>query len=124
MKKILYLLVLALLVSGFAPITQGLVELPEEGRLLVLTLVTAGLTWLFLLAFEKLGWDLRGYAQSLAAVLSPILITVIEKFLLQIPTQYDTVVLWIIHLLVLLFGSIGTVLVAKALRKPSEFRLR
>jgi len=85
-----------------------LMELPDEGRLLVLTLLTAGVTWLLLKASIVFKVDLSGHAAAVAAALAPILITLIEAGLRLIPPVFDNIVLTIIHLIVLLVGSIGT----------------
>jgi len=104
-------LMAAVLLSGCAA-AQGfvhpLVGLPNEGRLLVLILVTSGATWLLLKASVVFKVDLSGYANAVAAALAPIIITLIEAGLKLIPSIFDNVVLTIIHLLVLLVGSIGT----------------
>ena len=96
------------LLSACSPVAQGLIGLPDEGRLLVLILVTAGVTWLLLKASIVFKIDLSGYANAVAVALAPIIITVIEVGLKLIPSAFDNVVLTIIHLLVLLVGSIGT----------------
>lgn len=107
----LLLLVCALLLSACAPaqgIAQGLNSLPDEGRWLVLILLTAGVTWLLLKASLVFHVDLAGYADAVAAALAPIVITLFEAGLRLIPPVFDNVVLTIIHLIVLLVGSIGT----------------
>jgi len=85
-----------------------LMELPDEGRLLVLTLVTAGVTWLLLKASIVFKVDLKGYANAAAVALAPIIVTVIESWLQLIPPAFDNIVLTIIHLIVLAVGSMGT----------------
>jgi hypothetical protein len=82
-------------------------ELPDEGRILVLSLVTAGVTWLLLKASDAFNVDLSGHANAVAVALAPIVITLIEAGLRLIPPVFDNIVLTIIHLLVLLVGSIG-----------------
>jgi len=108
----------AMVVFPLAPVTtnalaQGLVGLPEEGLQLVLFLVTAGVAYLLLQLGVLLGLDLSGYVQPIVAIVAPILVAFIEKYLGMIPPVYDNVVLTIIHLIVLLVGSIGTVLLFK-----------
>ena len=98
--------------------------LPEEGQLLILSLVTAGVTWLLLKLSQVSGVDLSGYASAVAAVLAPIIVTVAEHFLQLIPPIFDNLVLTLIHLLVLLLGGLGTFLVAALTRKPKEFTFR
>ena len=123
MRKILFISVLmALLLASCAPASQGLANLPDEGKLLVLTLVTSLLTFLLVALAGKIGWDLGGYVQPLAAVLSPIVITVIESFLIQIPPAYDSFVTTIIHLIVLLFGSVGTVIVIRSFKARARMK--
>jgi hypothetical protein len=85
-----------------------LMELPDEGRLLILSLLTAGVTWLLLKASELFKVDLSGYANAVAVGLAPIIVTIIERWLQLIPPAFDNIVLTIIHLLVLLVGSLGT----------------
>ena len=93
--------------TACSPVSQGLMQLPEEGRLLVLMLVTAGVTWLLLKASVVFNIDLSGYANAAAAAIAPILITLIESWLQLIPPIFDNLVLSIIHLIVLAVGSIG-----------------
>jgi hypothetical protein len=108
-----------LVMAGFAVLflagcaaAQGfvhpLVGLPDEGRLLVLMAVTAGVTWLLLKASIVFKVDLSGYANVVTVALAPIVITLIEAGLKLIPPVFDNVVLTIIHLIVLLVGSVGT----------------
>lgn len=97
-----------------------LVGLPDEGRLLVLSLITAGVMWLLLKASEFFKVDLSGYANAVAVALAPIVVTLIEAGLKLIPSIYDNAVLTIIHLLVLLIGSIGTFFLFK--RKAPSLR--
>ena len=122
MKRFWRLFVIVLtfvfVLTACAPAVQGLNQLPEEGSLLVLMLVTAGLTWILLKLSEVFKIDLSGYANAIAAVLAPILITLIESYLQLIPPIFDNLVLSIIHLLVLLAGSVGTFFLFKR-RTPS-----
>lgn len=107
--KLLFLLVLiAVFLTACAPAVQGLVGLPDDARNLVLVLVTAGLTWVLIQLSNLIKLDLSGYAPPLAAVLAPIIITVIENYLGLIPPIFDDLVLAVIHFLVLLIGGIGT----------------
>lgn len=120
MKKLwLVLLLFALLLAACAPAIRAvapLMQLPDEARQLILFLVTAGLTWLLLQLSVWLKWDLSGYAQPLAAVISPIIITILEHYLQMIPQTYDSMVLTLIHLIVLLLGSVGTFLLFKKVK--------
>ena len=124
MKKFwrLFPIVLGLLFTLVAcsPTAQGLMQLPDEGRILVLSLLSAGLTWLLLKASEFFKVDLSGYANAVAAALAPIIITAIERFLQLIPPVLDNLVLSLIHLLVLLVGSLGTFFLFK--RKAPSLR--
>lgn len=104
---IVVLVVLVIVAFLYQPPAQGLAQLPDEGRNLVMILVTAAVTWALLQLSLAVGLDLSGYAAPIAAVLSPILVTIIESYLNLIPPIYDNIVLTIIHLLVLLLGSIG-----------------
>lgn len=103
----MFLLVAVALVAC-APVSQGLVALPGEGKTLILTLVSAALTWLLLKVSELLKIDLSGYAAPLAAAVAPLLITIAEFYLGMIPAQYDSLVETIIHFVVLLIGSVGS----------------
>ena len=85
-----------------------LMDLPDEGRLLVLSLVTAGVMWLLLWLSARFNIDLSGYANAVAVALAPIIVTIIEAGLRLIPPAFDNIVLTVIHMIVLLVGSIGT----------------
>lgn len=85
-----------------------LAQLPDEGRNLVFILLSAGITWLLLKLSERTGVDLGGYANAIATALAPIIVTLIESALNLIDPIFDNIVLTIIHLIVLLVGSIGT----------------
>ena len=98
-------------------ITGWLVALPDEGRALVLALVTAGVLWALLQLSAVIKIDLSGYANMIAAVLAPLLVTVIESYLQLIPPIFDDLVLTVIHFIVLLIGSLGVFWIAK--RKPA-----
>lgn len=105
-----------MVLSACAPaqgVAAQLVALPDEGRLLVLSLLTTGVMWLLLKASEFFKVDLSGYANAIAVALAPIIITLIERALQMIPPVFDNVVLTIIHLIVLLIGSIGTFFLLK-----------
>lgn len=112
-------LVLLSLVNQAQSAVQGLAQLPDEGRLLVLSLVTAAVTWALLQISKIFGIDFSGYATAIAAVLAPLLITVIEGYLNLIPRIFDNLVLSVIHLLVLLIGSVGALLLLKKKAVPT-----
>ncbi len=121
MKKIMVVLFALLLVGcvavpAVAPengLAQSLVALPDEGRILVLSLVTAGVA--FLLSKVNMGQ----YTQVIAAVFAPIIITLIESGLQTIPPIFDNLVLSLIHLLVLFIsGSIGALVFFKRAKQP------
>ena len=104
--------------------SQSLVGLPEEGLQLVLFVVTAAVAYLLLQLGAALGLDLSGYVQPVVAIVAPILVTFIEKYLALIPPSLDNVVLTIIHLIVLLVGgSIGTLVAFNRLRKQQAKQL-
>ena len=109
-----------LLLTACAPAVQGLNQLPDEGSLLVLMLITAGVTWVLLKLSEVFNIDLSGWANAVAAALAPIFITLIEAGLQLIPPIFDNLVLSIIHLIVLLVGSLGTFFLFK--RKAPSLR--
>ena len=94
-----------------------LLQLPDEGRLLILSLVTAGVNWVLLKLSEVFKIDLKGYANLIAAALAPVIVTLVEGYLQLIPAILDNVVLTVIHLIVLLAGSLGVFWIAK--RKPA-----
>ena len=99
-------------------LAQNLVALPEEGRILVLSLVTAAVTWLLLQIAAVLKLDLSGYVQPIVAIISPILVTIIESFLQTIPPAMDNITLTIIHLIVLFVGSLGSFMIFKRASAP------
>ena len=126
MKKIFVLLFVTLLLVGCAPavgFAAPLMQLPDEARLLILTLVTAGVTWVLLQLSVALKIDLSGYVQPIAAVLAPIIVTVIENYLQLIPPAFDDIVLTVIHFIVLLLGSIGTFFVFKRVKNKQTKQL-
>lgn len=96
---------------------ETLVALPDEAKILVFSLVTAGVTWVLLQLFAVLKVDLSGYANMIAAALAPVVVTVIENYLQLIPPVFDNIVLTVIHLIVLLAGSLGVFWLVK--RKPA-----
>ena len=114
MKKLFAISVLilaAVIVTACAPapkLTQGLAQMPEEGQKLISWLVTAGVTWLLLQASIFFKVELGGYVNAVAVAISPIIVAIFEYWLNFIPQIYDNVVLTVIHLIVLLVGSIGT----------------
>ncbi len=88
---------------------QSLVgPLPEEAQTLIFILITAVVTWVLLKLSEVFKIDLKGYTNAIAVALAPIIVAVIERWLAVIPPAFDNIVLTIIHLIVLLVGSIGT----------------
>lgn len=122
-RLFLVLAVLAILITACAPAVQGLVSLPDDAQQLILALVTAGLTWLLLQLSTLLKIDFSGYAQPLAAVIAPIIITFIESYLQLIPPVFDELVLSIIHVLVLLVSSVGTYIVFLKTKSKQTKRL-
>jgi len=119
MKKVLPLLLLALLLTACAAQVSQLQQLPDEGVHLVSVLVTAGLLWVLLKISAVLKFDLSGYAGAVAAVLAPILVALLEKYLQLIPATYDSLVLTVIHFVVLLVGSLGTFWILQRRPQPS-----
>jgi hypothetical protein len=117
MKFVLLITLLALVLAACAPVASFMGPLPQEGQLLILTLVTAGVTWVLLKLSMVFKLDLSGYANMIAAALAPILVTLIETYLKLIPPVFDNVVLTIIHLIVLLVGSLGVFWISQ--RKPA-----
>lgn len=95
---------------------NSLVALPDEARILILWLVTSGLTILLVWVGKYIPIDVKGYAQAIAAVLSPLIITAIEHYLQMIPAIYDDLVLVIIHYIVLLFGGVATIVIYRRIR--------
>lgn len=103
--------IVAMILAACAPTVQGLVALPEEAQLLILTLLTAGLTWLLVQLGKVIPVDFSGYAGPIAAVLSPVIVTFVESYLQMIPPVFDDLVLAVIHFIVLLIGSIGAYMI-------------
>lgn len=120
LRNVILFVFMAFLFSACAPSVQGLAQLPDEGRTLVFILVSAGVTWLLLKLSEVTGQDLGGYSNGIAAVVAPIFVTLIESWLNLIDPIFDNIVLTIIHLIVLLVGSIGTFFLFK--RKAPTLR--
>lgn len=124
MKRFLSLFVLVFmfvfLLASCSPVAQGLMELPDEGRNLIMMIITAGATWVLLKLSEVFHVELSGWANAIAAALAPIFVTIIESRLQLIPPVFDNLVLSIIHLLVLLVGSLGVFFLAK--RKAPSLR--
>lgn len=115
--RLLFVAILAMvLLSACAPTVQGLVGLPDDAKLLVMTLVTAGLAALLLWLGNLAGLELGGWVQPLAAVIAPLIITVIEHFLGMIDPIFDAVLLTVIHYLVLLLGGIGSVVLFRRVK--------
>lgn len=105
-----FVLIGIFLLAACAPTAvQSLVgPLPDEAQNLIFILVTAGVTWVLLKLSEVFKIDLSGYTNAIAVALAPIIVAVIERWLAVIPPVFDNIVLTIIHLIVLLVGSIGT----------------
>jgi len=116
-KIVSLLVLLVFILSACAPITNFMGPLPQEAQLLILTLVTAGVTWGLLKLSQVLKINLSGYADLIATALAPILVTLAESWLKLIPPVFDNVVLTVIHLIVLLVGSLGVFWISQ--RKPS-----
>jgi hypothetical protein len=121
MKKILFLLVVTTMAlaaciavpaveptQGFlAPVANGLVAIPPELNDAIGFGVTALLTWVLVQAGLAMNLDLTGYLTPLVAVLSPIIVTLAENALGTIPPAFDNIVLTLIHLGILILGSLG-----------------
>lgn len=116
----LFVFLFTLMITACSPISQGLMQLPDEGRLLVLMLVTAGVNWLLLQLSLFFKVELQGYANALAAAIAPIFVVLIESGLQLIPPVFDNLVLSIIHLIVLAVGSIGAFFIFR--RKAPSLR--
>lgn len=116
-KKILFVLVLLpLLVTACAAPVAQLQQLPDEGRILVLELITAGVTAALLWLSGAIKLDLKGFAQPIAAVFSPLVVTIVEHYLQMIPSVYDDLALVVIHYIVLFLGGVATVILYKRVR--------
>jgi len=105
-----FVLIGMLFLAACAPTAiQSLVgPLPEEAQTLIFILLTAAVTWVLLKLSEVFKIDLSGYANAIAVALAPIIVAIIEDWLALIPPAFDNIVLTVIHLIVLLVGSIGT----------------
>jgi len=84
------------------------VALPDDAKILILLLITSGLTAFFSWVFVKWGVDLRGYTAELAAVLAAIVVTLVELLLKQLVFIPDQILMTIIHLIVLALAGFGT----------------
>jgi hypothetical protein len=107
MKKIVILFLLTFLLTACAAQVAGLQQLPDEGVNLVFMLVTFVVAFLLLKLSEATGFDFKGYAGAIVAVVAPILVGYIESYLRLIPPMWDDIVLTVIHLIVLAVGSLG-----------------
>lgn len=116
---VLILIALSVFLTACAAQVAQLQQLPDEGRLLVLELITATVTGALLFLSGLFKTDLKGYAQPIAAVVSPLAITVIEHYLQAIPSIYDNLVLVVIHYIVLFLGGLATVVVVRRFRNRS-----
>jgi len=106
---LLILLGLVVLTACAPAFVQSLVgPLPDEAQNLIFILLTAAVTWALLKLSVFFKVDLSGYANAVAVALAPIIVAMIERWLAVIPPAFDNIVLTIIHLIVLLVGSIGT----------------
>ena len=106
---LLILLGLVVLTACAPTAVQSLVgPLPDEAQNLIFILLTAAVTWVLLKLSAVFKIDLSGYANAIAVAISPIIVAMIERWLAVIPPASDNIVLTIIHLIVLLVGSIGT----------------
>lgn len=110
---LMFMFLFSLTACAVAPaVSQGLIGLPDEGRLLVLSLLTYGVGWL--LSKIKMGQ----FTEAIAAALAPVIITAIEAGLQLIPPVFDNLVLSLIHLIVLFAGGLVTSLVLKRVKNP------
>lgn len=103
-------------VQGIAQqgIAQGLTTLPDDFKLLILNLVSAGVGWLLLKV------NLGDFTQLLAAVLAPMIVTILERLTGGIPPIYDNLVLSILHIIVVSIGTIGLLIIARRIRQPQQ----
>jgi len=116
--KILFSLILiAVLLTACTPAVQGLAQLPDEGKTLIMVLLTSALTWLLLQAGKLIPIDLSGYGAPLAAALAPVIIAAIEYYLGMIPSTFDSIVLTVIHLIILLVGSVGAFVITSRVKR-------
>src|SRR5258706_3148792 len=114
MKRILPMLLLVFMLTACAAQVAQLQQLPDEGVNLIWLVVTAGVLWALLQLSAIVKVDLGGYKDMIAAILAPIIVTIVQNYLQLIPSIYDNVVLSLIHLLVLFVGgSFGVFLLAK-----------
>lgn len=89
-----------------------LLALPDEGKVLVFSLVTAVVAWL--LAKINMGQ----YTQALAAVFAPIVITAVESWLAVIPPVFDDLTVSLLHLVVLFVSALGATVFVKRFKTP------
>jgi len=101
-----------------------LVALPDDAKLLLSGAVGAAILWLLLWLSTYFKVDLAGYAAPLAALVTPVIVFVIEMGLGFINPSLDALVLTVIHFLVLLMGSLGVFfgLFRRVFRKNSSLR--
>ena len=100
------------------------VTLPDDAKLLILTLITSLLTALFAFLLARWGLDLRGYTVELAATLAAVVVTVFEFLLKLLAFIPDQILLTVIHLIVLALAGYGTAWFLGKLRTPGYRSLR
>lgn len=126
MKKFIAPVVI-LLVAGYAvyanlTAANTLVGVPEEFSGFIVGLIAVGVAWLLQAVLEATGWDFSGYKDQIVAVVSGIVLTLIESWLALIPSIYDEAVLVVLHLIVVVFGLLGFFYVMKRHTKVQAFQ--
>lgn len=86
---------------------QTFVELPEPIKLLLLALVTAGVTQLLKVLSAALKYDLSGYTAQIASAVVASLLVVLNAGLSHIPAEFESIANAIFNLLVVLLTSWG-----------------
>lgn len=119
LKRIALILLATIIVTACSPAIQGFVGMPTELKAIILIAVTAIIARLFEVIADRFPQiDLRQYTTQVAVALAGIVVVIAEHLLGLIPPQYDTIVETLLHLLVLILGGAGTILIMKLNRVP------
>lgn len=113
MKKILLIVVLALLLTACLPpaeavATSSAVQLPEALTLALGALILAAVTIGLQVVFDSFGLDLRGVGAAIAVGVTGFAIAQLQGLIDIIPAMYDQIVMIVLNVLVVILGGLGT----------------
>ena len=110
MKRIyifISLCLLTLLFTACAPLSQGLVQLPDELAQWVGIVVQIAVVFVITQLLKR-GFDFTGYTAQVAAAITSAVIVVINTVLAGLPPNLETIVTILFNILVVVVGSFGT----------------